>query len=762
MSFKTKQPSLTISRLSNPIFNTIIKLVLSFLFVFYWAQAHSQDFITQWSFPSASTQIRFNVQTSGTVDYTWSASPSGNAGSGSFTSLTPSPVVLSGLDINGGDVVTLNMVSDNLLRFFIDNGPDRNKLTNVLQWGDVDWISMNSTFKGCQNLVITASDNPNLVNVTDMSEMFRDAILFNQDINNWNTSNVTNMHGLFRGASLFNHDLDNWNTSQVTDMSYMFYFATSYNRTIGTWNTSSVTNMSNMFAEATAFNRIIENWNTTNVTNMSRLFLNASSFNQNLNSWNTANVNDMNLMFADASSFNQPLNNWNTSNVTNMAFMFAGASSFNQDIGSWNTGNVINMSDMFSNASTFNQNLNNWNVSSVNNMSSMFNVASSFNQPLNNWNTSNVTNMAYMFSYASSFNQDIGSWNTTNVIHMDYMFGGAAVFNQDIGNWNTTNVNSMLSMFVVASSFNQDISNWDTGNVMLMPLMFAGATAFNQDISNWNTSNVVQMHSMFEMASSFNQNLGNWILHPSVLLVGMLNNSGLDCDHYSSTLIGWQSNNPTVTGLNFGALGLEYGTNAVDARDILVSTQGWTISGDAPSGVACDAILPIELISFEAIQKNDIAHLKWQTLHEVNNDVFIIEYSKDGTQFQTIRTVCSQGDATTMQEYTYEHNNLHAGQQYYRLKQIDFDGKYSYSNIESIQIKSDANQTIVFPNPTTGLIHISGDTDVSYNIINSAGIKVASGKSNQSTIQIDHLPSGLYIVLIKNERGLSTNKVWKQ
>lgn len=154
--------------------------------------------------------------------------------------------------------------------------------------------------------------------------------------------------------------------------------------------------------------------------------------------------------------------------------------------------------------------------------------------------------------------------------------------------------------------------------------------------------------------------------------------------------------------------------------------------------------------------------MKWQTLHEVNNDVFIIEYSKDGTQFQPIGTVSSQGDATTMQEYTFDHKNLHAGQHFYRLKQIDFDGKYSYSNIESIRIKSDANQTIVFPNPTTGLIHISGDSDVSYDIINSAGIKVANGKSNQSTIQLDHLPSGLYMIMINRESDINTYKIWKE
>lgn len=687
MSFKTKQPSLTISRLSNPIFNTIIKLVLSFLFVFYGYQGYSQDFITQWTFPSATTQIRFKTQTSGTVDYTWSASPSGNTGSGSFTSLTPFQVTLSGLDIDANDVVTINMVADNLLRFYIDDGIDKQRLTNVLQWGDVEWTSMNSAFEGCSNLIITAPDNPKLLNVSDMSHMFTGASLFNSDIGGWNTSNVTNMESMFRQATSFNQDLNSWNTSSVTNMRLMFYLATSMNRDIGNWNTTNVDDMTAMFSGAIAFNRIIGSWNTANVINMREMFYGASSFNQDIGAWNTINVTSMFSMFQYATAFNQDIGAWNTSSTTDMGSMFQGATSFNQDIGNWNTSSVISMS--------------------------------------------------FMFASATTFNQDIGNWITSSVLSMSFMFANAPSFNQDIGNWIITSVNNMEQMF-------------------------ANATAFNQDIGNWNVTNVENMWYMFYEAASFNQNLGNWNFHPAAVTNSMLENSGMDCDHYSSTLIGWQANNPTVTGLNLGALGLEYGTSAVAARDILIGTQGWTITGDAPSGVACDAILPIEFISFEVIQKNDIVHLKWQTLHEVNNDVFIIEYSKDGNQFQPIGTISSLGDATAIQEYTFDHKYLHAGQHYYRLKQVDFDGKYSYSHIESVQIKSDSNQTIVFPNPTKGLIHISGDTDVYYDIINSAGIKVANGKSNQSTIQMDHLLPGLYIVMLINGNGINATKIWKE
>src|SRR5690606_2314698 len=135
----------------------------------------------------------------------------------------------------------------------------------------------------------------------------------------------------------------------------------------------------------------------------------------------------------------------------------------------------------------------------------------------------------------------------------------------------------------------------------------------------------------------------------------------------------------------------------------------------------------------------------------INNEKFIIEHSKDGIQFSQVGSVQSQNKATSLQEYTYEHKDVEAGQHYYRLKQVDLDGKYSYSNIESVKIKSVPNETIIFPNPTTGLVYLFGDSDVSYEIINSAGVNVAAGKANQSTIQMDQLPSGLYVILMKNE-----------
>jgi surface protein len=222
-------------------------------------------------------------------------------------------------------------------------------IRDVEQWGDVIWTNMEWNFYGCSNLEISATDAPNLSNVTNMTGMFRSATAFNQPIDHWNTSNVTNMSMLFHLATSFNQPLGNWNTSNVTDMGWMFHSASAFNQPIANWNTSNVTSMIGMFMQASSFNQPLGNWNTSNVTKMNRMFTSATSFNQSLASWNTSNVTDMNGMFAFASSFNQPVNNWNTSSVVNMSEVFRSATSFNQPLNNWNLSNISNMQSMLNN-----------------------------------------------------------------------------------------------------------------------------------------------------------------------------------------------------------------------------------------------------------------------------------------------------------------------------------------------------------------------------------------------------------------------------
>ncbi|HLS12567.1 MAG TPA: BspA family leucine-rich repeat surface protein [Flavobacteriaceae bacterium] len=206
---------------------------------------------------------------------------------------------------------------------------------------------------------------------------------------------------------------------------------------------------------------------------------------------------------------------------------------------------------------------------------------------MSNWNTENVADMSGMFKDAPSFNQDISGWNTGNVIDMGRMFYGAASFNQDIGGWDVSNVTVMYEMFSRASSFNQDIGNWDTGNVISMAYMFFFASSFNQDIGNWDTGNVISMAYMFAFASSFNQDIGSWDLSrlgQNRSYYGaeyMFDYSGIDCENYSATLLGWANNSNTNTDIALGAGGMQYSPDVEVYRNILINDLGWAIKRDS-------------------------------------------------------------------------------------------------------------------------------------------------------------------------------------
>ena len=418
------------------------------------------------------------------------------------------------------------------------------RLLSIEQWGNIQWQSMEEAFYGCQNLVINATDAPNLSQVTSMKRMFFNTHKLNQSINHWDTSNVIDMSEMFNSAMAFNQPLDNWDTSNVVDMSSMFERTNVFNQSIGNWNVSNVINMSKMFHYAELFNQSMGNWDVGNVTNMSEMFYLAKSFDKPLNNWNVSNVTTMQKMFQDAVSFNHPIGSWNVSNVTNMHQMFYGAHSFNQPLNNWNTNTLNNVSEMFREAKSFNQPLDNWNMSNVTNTISMFAGATNFNSSLNNWDISQVTNMSSMFYEASNFNQPIGNWDVSNVTNMNSMFSGANKFNQPIGNWNVSNVTNMSAMFFNAVDFNQNINNWNVSNVISMHNIFAASELrpkhrFNQPLDNWNVSNVTNMGGMFYRNEKFNQSIENWDVYQVTNMSGIFK----EATAFNQSLNNWNVSN---------------------------------------------------------------------------------------------------------------------------------------------------------------------------------------------------------------------------
>ncbi|WP_353778480.1 BspA family leucine-rich repeat surface protein [Winogradskyella sp. 3972H.M.0a.05] len=292
------------------------------------------------------------------------------------------------------------LITGDFPRIYFNNSGDKEKIRSVMEWGDISWSSMESAFRGCSNMDVTAIDSPDLTNVTSMRGMFREctSLIGTTAFNDWNVANVEDMILLFASASQFNINISNWNVSNVQFMTGMFDSASIFNQPIGNWNTGNVTHMGGMFSGAEDFDQDLNNWDVSSVEIMAALFANATNFNGDITSWNTNTVTDMLSMFSGAQAFNQDISGWNTSNVYRMFNMFRGAEDFNQPIGIWNVSGVSSMRNMFSDALAFNQDLSNWDVSSVTHMGSMFNGAEDFDQDLSNWNIESLSTASSMFT----------------------------------------------------------------------------------------------------------------------------------------------------------------------------------------------------------------------------------------------------------------------------------------------------------------------------------------------------------------------------
>ena len=205
--------------------------------------------------------------------------------------------------------------------YFFSNSFDNDKLLSVEQWGDGLLLSLSQAFVGCDNLVINASDTPNLRSVVDMSYMFYEASSFNQNINAWDVSSITNMNSMFEGAISFNQALNSWDVSSVLEMISMFRNTDDFNQDISQWKTGSVTDTRRMFANAKAFNQDIGAWDVSSVTTIQDMFNLAISFDQDISSWNIGLVTSMKSLFyglaISTENYDALLNSWSKQEVQN-------------------------------------------------------------------------------------------------------------------------------------------------------------------------------------------------------------------------------------------------------------------------------------------------------------------------------------------------------------------------------------------------------------------------------------------------------------
>ncbi len=224
------------------------------------------------------------------------------------------------------------------------------------------------------------------------------------------------------------------------------------------------------------------------------------------------------------------------------------------------------------------------------------------------------------------------------------------------------------------------------------------------------------------------------------------------------------SNNIFVGGIGDG---FNNSGNAAPSNNIFLggAGDGWS-SVYRPQGP-----LPVTLLYFTARKQTATSVLvEWKTSLEINSKSFDVERSNDAVRFAKIGTVAAAGNSSTAIAYNFTDNNPVKGMNYYRLKQVDVDGKFVYSPARLVVFDGlDASTVKYYPNPTSGILTIeiyavNSNEKAVINITNAAGIvvnqyRVASISGNKIQIDFSRYAKGTYFIQVRTPTLNSTQRV---
>ena len=191
--------------------------------------------------------------------------------------------------------------------------------------------------------------------------------------------------------------------------------------------------------------------------------------------------------------------------------------------------------------------------------------------------------------------------------------------------------------------------------------------------------------------------------------------------------------------------------------------KSYSVSDPIEATVLCP--LPVNFLYLKGWKDGAVNQLNWATSSEKNNDFFIVERSSNGIDFTELGTVSGNGNSSQVNAYSFVDRNPNAGTNYYRLKQFDKDGKYSYSSIVVITNEVTVD-FYIFPNPNDGafginIMNSSNDTAFDIEVLDVQGKVVfkALGDNAASTVTVSNLSSGIYVVRLTANNQVITKKL---
>jgi hypothetical protein len=217
-------------------------------------------------------------------------------------------------------------------------------------------------------------------------------------------------------------------------------------------------------------------------------------------------------------------------------------------------------------------------------------------------------------------------------------------------------------------------------------------------------------------------------------------------------------------------------SSAVFSTQTVNFTQSQNIYNNQVMLGANNNPLPVELLFINAKANKLDAIVRWSTASEYNSRGFAIERSFDGTTFTEIDFVKGAGNSKSTLQYSYQDVNVFTKTQvvYYRLKQVDVDGSYTYSEVVSVkQAATQTEQVVVYPNPIINDVTVELETltagkaeimitDITGKIIDKTTVEVNQGFNKYTLNQTQQLTHGLYMItIVQNGQTIYNNKFVK-
>ena len=330
--------------------------------------------------------------------------------------------------------------------------------------------------------------------------------------------------------------------------------------------------------------------------------------------------------------------------------------------------------------------------------------------PINNANFQQAINACLATNPVDGLcsNSEYGAmpdWDVSQVTDMNSLFRDKTDFNGDISNWNAGSVTNMHQMFLGASSFNQDIGSWNVSNVTRMSSMFSGTESFNQDIGSWDVSSVTNMSGMFRETSSFNQDIIYWDMSSVTNISDMFNGAKA----FNRSLFNWNISSITHMSNLFNNSNLSVFNYTCTLIGFVQSIKRYGTPRNITLGAAgiqhCSTIYYNSLINIFNWTINDDGYLDGGCSYNLNNCFS--------------RTLSVKID---------------------KIKDLSF---------------------FTYPNPVNDKLFISGNkTPITVAIYNVLGNEVLSLK-NTKNINVQELPSGVYVIRISDSVRQTNRKFIK-